>query len=173
MSEQSAQPRQRVLVVEDEAMLQDLAKAFLVEAGFDCDVFSNAADAVGALSSGRKYDAYLLDGQFPLTPKDKAATTDGSMNVLRHIYTTPELAQMPGVILTGRVDLVQDALKPMIEQGGMAGNFFPPPIFQKPGYAQPIVAIAEQLRRVATLEADTPSRPNNIPGTLGPTSTNG
>ena len=56
--------RGRLLVVEDNAINQAVAKGIVAKLGFDCDVAGNGVEALQALAR-RRYDAVLMDCQMP------------------------------------------------------------------------------------------------------------
>ncbi len=166
MAGQPAQPAPRVLVVDDDRIMQPLIQAFLANAGVASDVVENAADAVAALNTGQ-YGAYFLDGKFPTSSEDPKATVAGSMAVLHHLHTTPALQHMPGVVYSSTVKNVQEALASLAAQGNMTGRFFPPPIIQKPHWKEVIAVITARIAEAQTPLA--PVRPGgDAPGTAPP-----
>jgi PAS domain S-box-containing protein len=56
--------RGRLLIVEDNAINQAVAKGIAAKLGFDCDVAGNGLEALEALAR-RRYDAVLMDCQMP------------------------------------------------------------------------------------------------------------
>ena len=56
--------RGRLLIVEDNAINQAVAKGMAAKLGFDCDVAGNGVEALHALAR-RRYDAVLMDCQMP------------------------------------------------------------------------------------------------------------
>ncbi len=60
----SSPSRGRLLVVEDNAINQAVAKGIAAKLGFDCDVAGNGLEALEALAR-RRYDAVLMDCQMP------------------------------------------------------------------------------------------------------------
>ena len=57
-------PMGRLLVVEDNAINQAVAKGLAARIGFNCDVAGNGLEALAAISR-RRYDAILMDCQMP------------------------------------------------------------------------------------------------------------
>ncbi len=56
--------RRRLLIVEDNAINQAVAKGMVARLGYDCDVAGNGIEALQALER-RQYDAVLMDCQMP------------------------------------------------------------------------------------------------------------
>ncbi len=76
----------RILVVEDNAVNQRLAKAMLVRGGFHCDVANNGEEALAMLSH-LPFDIVLMDCQMPVMDGFKAARAirDREEGTDRHI----------------------------------------------------------------------------------------
>ena len=81
--------RLRILVVEDNAVNQRLAKAMLVRGGFHCDVVNNGEEALDMLSH-LPFDIVLMDCQMPVMDgfeaaraiRDREAGTDRHLPVI-------------------------------------------------------------------------------------------
>jgi signal transduction histidine kinase/CheY-like chemotaxis protein len=58
-------PRRRVLLVEDNAINQDVAAALLEVLNCDCHIAANGRLALAAVASGRPFDLILMDCQMP------------------------------------------------------------------------------------------------------------
>jgi len=81
---------QRVLLVEDNRLNQEVALHFLRRAGLEVDVASHGAEALERLSQ-RDYDAVLMDCQMPFMDGYEAA---------RRIRAMPRFARLPIIALT-------------------------------------------------------------------------
>ena len=57
--------RRRVLLVEDNGINQRIGAALLARGGYECELASNGAEALGALARG-PFDAILMDCQMPV-----------------------------------------------------------------------------------------------------------
>jgi len=64
LSARACLTRGRLLIVEDNAINQAVAKGIAAKLGFDCDVAGNGVEALQALAR-RRYDAILMDCQMP------------------------------------------------------------------------------------------------------------
>jgi len=86
----------RILVVDDEPDILELTRLSLVREGYDVETAATGEEALACLRRGRP-DLVVLDLMLP----DRPGT-----DVCRSIRTTPELADVPVIMLTARGDEV-------------------------------------------------------------------
>lgn len=60
----SAQPKERILVVDDERAIRELVRRLLVSAGYDCGTAGSSAEAAQLLGR-QSFDVLLADLQLP------------------------------------------------------------------------------------------------------------
>ena len=83
-----------ILAADDQEVMRAVLKRVLGLEGYRCDTVMNGRQAIRALSE-QSYDLALLDVGMP--------EIDG-LSVLQHIRATPELAELPVIMVTGRVE---------------------------------------------------------------------
>jgi CheY-like chemotaxis protein len=83
-----------ILAADDQEVMRAVLKRVLGLEGYRCDTVMNGRQAIRALSE-QSYDLALLDVGMP--------EIDG-LSVLQHIRATPELAGLPVIMVTGRVE---------------------------------------------------------------------
>lgn len=81
-----------ILIVDDEPAIARLARARLVQDGYAVTTAANGAEALGAIENDRP-DLVVLDVMMP--------DMDG-FEVLRRIRTSPQVSQLPVILLTAR-----------------------------------------------------------------------
>jgi two-component system phosphate regulon response regulator PhoB len=86
----------RILVVDDEPDILELTRMSLTREGYEVETASTGEEALACLRRGRP-DLVVLDLMLP----DRPGT-----DVCRSIRTTPELADVPVIMLTARTDEV-------------------------------------------------------------------
>jgi CheY-like chemotaxis protein len=90
-----ADTAKRILAADDQAVMRAVLKRVLSLEGYRCDTVNNGRQAMAALAENR-YDLALLDIGMP--------DVDG-LEVLEHIRRTPELADLPVIMVTGKAEL--------------------------------------------------------------------
>ena len=86
----------RILVVDDEPDILELTRLSLAREGYEVETAATGEEALACLRRGRP-DLVVLDLMLP----DRSGT-----DVCRSIRTTPELADVPVIMLTARTDEV-------------------------------------------------------------------
>src|ERR1700712_2804068 len=101
------QPKDTVMVVEDDDELNEAIAHLLRDHGFDVLAFANGEDALRELQKGRPVRAILLDVMMPVM---NGATFRGDP------LADPALASIPLVPMPGRRDLgpLRAALRPAV-----------------------------------------------------------
>ena len=112
----------RILIIDDEADIRESLETLLEIEGYLIELASNAAEGLDRLDKGR-YDLVLLDLMMPDL---------GGVRVLEELRDDPELAEIPVIVVTGKIDAVP----------GMRALLGDNNVFVKP------FAVAELLSRV-------------------------
>lgn len=98
-------PTHHILVADDQEVMRAVLKRVLNLEGYRCETVNNGRHAIAALAEAR-YDLALLDIGMP--------DVDG-IGVLEHIRRTPEIADLPVMMVTGKAEL--DAVERCRELG--------------------------------------------------------
>lgn len=81
-----------VLVVDDDEMMRTIARAVLEKVGMRVTESKDGADALARFGAGETFSLVLLDLNMPNV---------GGIDVLRSIRSTPAIADLPVLILSG------------------------------------------------------------------------
>ena len=98
-----------VLVAEDEESVRQMLALALKALGYRTTVFSDGMDAATAMDEGHEPDAVLLDVRMPRM---------NGIDLLRHIRSAPERAQLPVVAMSAYSDELQS--REMMDAGATA-----------------------------------------------------
>lgn len=101
--------RPLVLVAEDEESVRQMVALALKALGYRTTVFSDGMDAASAIDDGHQPDAVLLDVRMPRM---------NGIELLRHIRSAPERAQLPVVAMSAYSDDLQ--AREMMDAGATA-----------------------------------------------------
>jgi CheY-like chemotaxis protein len=96
----------RVLLVDDDGTVRNIARALLEKEGFHVTEASDGSQALARLSKGETFSLMVLDLDMPLL---------GGRDVLRAVRQSLPTAGLPVVVLTGTND--RDAEIQLLEQG--------------------------------------------------------
>lgn len=106
--------RLRAVIVEDTESIAQLIAAYLGKRGFDTVIVADGREAIDWFDSGEIPDLALLDVNLP--------GADG-FQILEHLRSKPQLADMPAIMVTARVS-EDDVLRGI--KGGADGYIFKP-----------------------------------------------
>ena len=98
-----------VLVAEDEESVRQMVALALKALGYRTTVFADGVDAATALDDGDRPDAVLLDVRMPRM---------NGIDLLRHIRSVPERAELPVVAMSAYSDELQ--AREMMDAGATA-----------------------------------------------------
>lgn len=98
-----------MLVAEDEESVRQMVALALKALGYRTTVFSDGMDAATAFDDGQQADAVLLDVRMPRM---------NGIDLLRHIRSVPERAELPVVAMSAYSDELQ--AREMMDAGATA-----------------------------------------------------